>query len=87
MNRAEKAALQLRAVAVLRTLKQTRTYEQLSSLTGLPPGDLNRSVNGHVLPGAVPARTNVTDVERAALPLAHDGRVRVHDWGHVSNAR
>jgi alkylation response protein AidB-like acyl-CoA dehydrogenase len=46
----------------LRTLKQTRTYEELSSLTGLPAGDLNRYVNGHVLPGAERARTVVGDV-------------------------
>jgi len=34
MNRAEKAALQLQAVAVLRMLKETRTYEELSEVTG-----------------------------------------------------
>jgi adenine phosphoribosyltransferase len=52
MNRAEKAALQLRAVSVLRMLKETRTYDELADLTGLPAGDLNRYVNGHVLPSA-----------------------------------
>jgi len=36
MNRAEKAALQLQAVAVLRTLKETRTYDELSAETGSP---------------------------------------------------
>jgi adenine phosphoribosyltransferase len=86
MNRAEKAALQLRAVAVLRTLKQTRTYEQLSSLTGLPPGDLNRYVNGHVLPGAGRARTIVTDVGREALADELVARVAVDDEGYVDNS-
>jgi len=50
MNRAEKAALQLRAVDVLRMLKETRTYDELAETTELPAGDLNRYVNGHVLP-------------------------------------
>ncbi len=36
MNRAEKAALQLRAVDVLRMLKETRTYDELAATTGLP---------------------------------------------------
>jgi len=39
MNRSEKAALQLRAVDVLRTRKETRTYEELAAETGLPAGD------------------------------------------------
>jgi adenine phosphoribosyltransferase len=86
MNRAEKAALQLRAVAVLRTLKETRTYEELSSLTGLPPGDLNRYVNGHVLPGAGRARTIVADVGREALADELVARVAVDDEGYVDNS-
>jgi len=67
MNRAEKAALQLQAVAVLRTLKETRTYEELSTLTELPAGDLNRYVNGHVLPGTARAQAVVADIGREAL--------------------
>jgi len=43
MNRAEKAALQLQAVSVLRTLKETRTYDELADETGLPAGDPNRA--------------------------------------------
>ena len=34
MNRAEKATLQLQAVAVLRMLKETRTYDELADVTG-----------------------------------------------------
>ena len=64
MNRAEKAALQLQAVDVLRTLKETRTYDELAVETGLPAGDLNRYVNGHVLPG----------VERAQAVVGSGGR-------------
>ncbi|MFB6136253.1 MAG: phosphoribosyltransferase family protein [Halobacteriaceae archaeon] len=86
MNRAEKAALQLRAVSVLRTLKRTRTYEELADETGLPAGDLNRYVNGHVLPGVERARTLVERVGLETLREELEGRVRVDDDGYVDNS-
>ncbi len=86
MNRAEKAALQLQAVAVLRMLKDTRTYEELSSLTGLPAGDLNRYVNGHVLPGLERAREVVEGVGREALADELEARVRFDEEGYVDNS-
>ncbi|MFC4245676.1 phosphoribosyltransferase family protein [Natribaculum luteum] len=86
MNRAEKATLQLRAVEVLRMLKETRTYDELAARTGLPPGDLNRYVNGHVLPSADRARTVVEDVGRDALAAELDARIRVDDEGYVDTS-
>ncbi|KTG10773.1 MULTISPECIES: phosphoribosyltransferase family protein [Haloprofundus] len=86
MNRAEKAALQLQAVAVLRMLKETRTYDELSSVTGLPAGDLNRYVNGHVLPGSERAREVVEGVGRDALSSELEARVRFDDEGYVDNS-
>ena len=86
MNRAEKAALQLQAVAVLRMLKQTRTYDELAAVTGLPAGDLNRYVNGHVLPGADRAREVVDGVGREALESELRARVAVDEEGYVDNS-
>ncbi|WP_253737656.1 phosphoribosyltransferase family protein [Halohasta salina] len=86
MNRAEKAALQLQAVAVLRMLKETRTYEELSEVTGLPAGDLNRYVNGHVLPGAERAREVVEGIGREALADELRARVSFDDEGYVDNS-
>lgn len=86
MNRAEKAALQLQAVAVLRTLKETRTYDELAELTDLPAGDLNRYVNGHVLPGADRAETVVAGVGRDALADELRARVTFDDAGYVDNS-
>lgn len=86
MNRAEKASLQLRAVAVLRMLKQTRTYDELSKLTELPAGDLNRYVNGHVLPGADRARQIVGGVGRDTLATELDSRIRVDSEGYIDNS-
>jgi len=86
MNRAEKAALQLQAVAVLRMLKETRTYEELSDVTGLPAGDLNRYVNGHVLPGAERAREVVDGIGREALADELGARVSFDDEGYVDNS-
>jgi adenine phosphoribosyltransferase len=86
MNRAEKAALQLQAVAVLRMLKETRTYEELSDVTGLPAGDLNRYVNGHVLPGAERAREVVEGIGREALADELKARVSFDDEGYVDNS-
>ncbi|MFP8954056.1 phosphoribosyltransferase family protein [Natrialbaceae archaeon A-arb3/5] len=86
MNRAEKAALQLRAVDVLQMLKETRTYDELAATTGLPAGDLNRYVNGHVLPGADRAREIVDDLGRDALSEELDARIRVDDEGYVDNS-
>ncbi|WP_101295743.1 phosphoribosyltransferase family protein [Halegenticoccus soli] len=86
MNRAEKAALQLQAVAVLRMLKDTRTYDELSELTGLPAGDLNRYVNGHVLPGTERAREVVEGVGREALADELEARVAFDEEGYVDNS-
>ena len=86
MNRAEKAALQLQAVAVLRMLKETRTYEELSEVTGLPAGDLNRYVNGHVLPGTDRASEVVESVGREALADELVARVEFDDEGYVDNS-
>ena len=86
MNRAEKAALQLRAVDVLCMLKETRTYDELADRTGLPAGDLNRYVNGHVLPGTDRARAVVEAVGRDALAAELEARIRVDDEGYVDNS-
>ena len=86
MNRAEKAALQLQAVAVLRMLKETRTYDELAALTGLPAGDLNRYVNGHVLPGAGRACDLVEELGRDALASELEARVEFDDGGYVDNS-
>ena len=86
MNRAEKAALQLRAVDVLRMLKETRTYDELAETTGLPAGDLNRYVNGHVLPGTDRAREVVEELGREALAEELDARIRVDADGYVDNS-
>jgi len=87
MNRSEKAALQLRAVDVLRTLKRTRTYEELAAETGLPAGDLNRYVNGHVLPGESRARAIAADAGRELLVGELEARIGVDDDGYVDNSR
>ncbi len=86
MNRAEKATLQLQAVAVLRTLKQTRTYDELAETTGLPAGDLNRYVNGHVLPGVERAQAVVDGVGREMLGAELRARVSIDDDGYVDNS-
>lgn len=87
MNRSEKAALQLRAVDVLRTLKETRTYDELAAETGLPAGDLNRYVNGHVLPSETRAREVVESVGSVLLAEELDARTAVDDEGYVDNSR
>ncbi|MFX1486641.1 MAG: adenine phosphoribosyltransferase, partial [Promethearchaeota archaeon] len=40
----------IRAVELLRLLKKTHTYDNLSKATGLPITVLNRYVKGHILP-------------------------------------
>ena len=86
MNRVEKATLQLRAVAVLRMLKETRTYDELAALTGLPAGDLNRYVNGHVLPGEARAREVVASVGYETLATELDERILLDSEGYVDNS-
>ena len=86
MNRAGKAALQLRAVDVLCMLKETRTYDELADLTGLPAGDLNRYVNGHVLPSADRARAVVEDVGLEALAAELDARIDLDSEGYVDTS-
>lgn len=86
MNRAEKAALQLQAVAVLRTLKETRTYDELAEVTGLPAGDLNRYVNGHVLPSIERAQRTVSGIGREELSAELEARIRIDEEGYVDNS-
>ncbi|USZ66883.1 hypothetical protein NGM10_09080 [Halorussus salilacus] len=86
MNRAEKATLQLQAVAVLRMLKETRTYDELAEVTGLPAGDLNRYVNGHVLPSVDRAKAVVGGVGREELAAELEARIRVDEEGYVDNS-
>jgi len=85
MDRARKAALQLRAARLLGVLKRDRTYEELSELTGLPAGDLNRYVNGHVLPGAERARAVLAGAGGDHLASELDDRLRFDDEGYVDN--
>ncbi|PSP55286.1 adenine phosphoribosyltransferase [Halobacteriales archaeon QS_1_67_19] len=86
MNRAEKATLQLQAVAVLRMLKETRTYDELAEVTGLPAGDLNRYVNGHVLPSVDRADDIVGGIGREELAEELEARIRVDEEGYVDNS-
>ncbi|MFC7156079.1 phosphoribosyltransferase family protein [Halomarina halobia] len=86
MNRVEKTTLQLQAVAVLRMLKETRTYDELAAETGLPAGDLNRYVNGHVLPGEARAREVVASVGRETLARELEARIRYDPEGYVDNS-
>lgn len=87
MNRAEKAALQLQAVDVLRTLKETRTYDELAAETALPAGDLNRYVNGHVLPGVDRAEEVVGSVGHEMLRAELAARIDRDADGYVDNSR
>jgi adenine phosphoribosyltransferase len=87
MNRSEKATLQLRAVTVLRTLKRTRTYDELAAETGLAANDLNRYVNGHVLPGADRAREIVEGVGHELVTTELERRIRTDSEGYVDNTR
>jgi adenine phosphoribosyltransferase len=86
MNRAEKATLQLQAVQVLRMLKETRTYEELAETTGVPAGDLNRYVNGHVLPGLERAKALVADIGIEALTAELETRIAFDGEGYVDNS-
>lgn len=86
MNRAEKATLQLRAVKVLRMLKQTRTYDELAETTGLSAGDLNRYVNGHVLPGPERARVLLVETGLETLAAELETRLVVDRDGYVDNS-
>ena len=87
MNRAEKASLQLQSVSILGMLKETRTYDELADFTGLPAGDLNRYVNGHVLPGTERARRILDDVGRNTLASELDARITLDSGGYVDNSK
>lgn len=86
MNRAEKATLQLQAVQVLRMLKETQTYDELAETTGVPASDLNRYVNGHVLPGLDRAQALVADAGIGALTAELDARIAFDGEGYVDNS-
>ncbi|AAL81859.1 adenine phosphoribosyltransferase [Pyrococcus furiosus DSM 3638] len=56
MNQLEAVREKLRVIRMLRVLKKTYTYEDLSEITGLPVTVLNRYVKGKVLPSVERAR-------------------------------
>lgn len=85
MKRLEKTTLQLRAVSVLRRLKANRTYDELAEATGLSASDLNRYVNGHVLPGVERAREIVDDLGRETLAAEIESRIDRDEEGYVDN--
>jgi len=85
MKRLEKTTLQLRAVSVLRRLKARRTYDELAEETGLSAGDLNRYVNGHVLPGVERARDIVEDLGRETLAAEIESRIDRDEEGYVDD--
>jgi len=56
MNQLKLTMEKLRAIRMLKLLKETYTYEELSRITGLPITVLNRYVRGKVLPSGNRAR-------------------------------
>jgi len=86
MNRAEKTTLQLRACAFLGMLKQARTYEELAAETGIPAGDLNRYVNGHVLPGTERAQQIIGELAPPVLEAELRRRISIDPEGYVDNS-
>ncbi|MFB6255109.1 MAG: phosphoribosyltransferase family protein [Halobacteriaceae archaeon] len=87
MNRLQKASRQLYAVRILRLLKEKRTYEELSEETGIPSGDLNRYVNGYVLPGIDRADRIIQEIGEAFLKTEVQNRVRIDDEGYIDNTK
>ncbi len=67
-------------------LKETRTYDELAEVTTLPAGDLNRYVNGHVLPSTDRAEAVVESVGREELAAELQARTRLDPEGYVDNS-
>jgi len=86
MNRVEKTTLQLRACAFLGMLKQSRTYEELAAETTIPAGDLNRYVNGHVLPGVERAQEIIAELGPPVLEAELRRRITIDPEGYVDNS-
>ncbi len=55
-NYCEKIRIRLQAIEVLKQLKQTHSYTELSKKTGVPTTVLNRYIKGHLLPSYLRAR-------------------------------
>ncbi|MFB6186082.1 MAG: hypothetical protein ABEI86_04340, partial [Halobacteriaceae archaeon] len=67
--------------------KEKRTYEELSEETGIPSGDLNRYVNGYVLPGIDRADRIIQEIGEAFLKTEVQNRVRIDDEGYIDNTK
>lgn len=85
MKRVERVNLRLQAVTLLRVMKTTQTYAQLSDRTSLSENDLNRYVNGHVLPRFERARKLVGDVGFNELAEMLDARIDPDQEGYIDN--
>jgi len=51
VNKLDEIKIKIAAIEVLRALKESYSYQELSEKTGLPIPVLSRYINGHVLPG------------------------------------
>ena len=85
MRRAEKVSRQLRAVSLLRRLKETHTYDELAERTELSAGDLNRYVNGHVLPSVERAQRVIEQCGPDTLTAEIESRIERDEEGYVDN--
>lgn len=64
MNGVARVNQKLLAIECLRTLKQSRTFRELSKEVGLPAGVINRYINGNVLPKSTRAADVLKQFEK-----------------------
>ncbi|ANF22871.1 phosphoribosyltransferase family protein [Thermococcus piezophilus] len=86
MSQLKSVQEKLRLVRILRLLKKTYTYEELSKITGLPITVLNRYVRGKVLPSAERTR----ELLKLLLPYVNieeevKKRIKFDEYGFFDN--
>lgn len=67
LRRFEELWYRLSSIEALKVLKKRMSYEELSTILGLPPAVLSRYVNGHVLPSAEKSRAIIAVFKREFL--------------------
>lgn len=86
MKKAEELKYRLSSIEALALLKKTMSYDELSSILGIPPTALSRYVNGHVIPKIETSKAIFDLFKREYLIKEASKRIYVDEFGAVDSS-
>jgi len=87
MQKVDKLKQKMFAIEILQILKQTRTYEELSKIFGLPVPVLSRYINGHVLPNQKKTKAIIREFKKKFLTEEMKKIIKLDEAGHFDHTK